>query len=92
MMNLDDLLLEYFATTEVSLLSESEKAAGLERCQVGLHVERDRERRFLLWAVLRMYGSAPDLEEVFDDADDRDAARFVMHMLGAGERKHVSWI
>lgn len=48
--------------------------------RVDLGLERDRGRRFALWAVLHMLGSAPDLDIAFEDAADRDAARTFMEL------------
>jgi hypothetical protein len=54
--------------------------AGIERMQVDLGLEKDRSRRFALWALMYMLGQAPDLERVFPDPADRDAARNFMDL------------
>ena len=82
-MDLDDLLHRYFATSEISQLSPDALAAGIERCQVELGLEKDRGKRFALWALLHMLGSAPDLDVAFEDEADRDAARNFMELLEA---------
>ena len=87
-MDFDDQFRRYFGSTELSTLSPDVLAAGIERMQVDLGLERDRGRRFALWALLYMFGSAPDLEATFEDPADRDAARSFMDMAdeaGGGE-------
>lgn len=82
-MDLDDLLNRYFATNDISQLSPTALAAGIERCKVDLGLEQDRGRRFALWALLHMLGAAPDLEVAFEEEGDRDAARNFMELLEA---------
>ena len=84
-MNLDDQLRNYFGTTDLAAVPPAALAAGIERMQVDLGLERDRGRRFALWAVLHMLGSAPDLDVAFADPADRDAARAFMEMTEAGD-------
>lgn len=79
-MRLDDQLLRYFGTTDVAALAPDALAAGLERMTVDLGLETDRDRRFALWALLYMLGSAPDLDLVFKDEADREAARSFMDL------------
>jgi hypothetical protein len=86
-MDLDDLLRRYFSATELSEVSTDVLASGIEHCQVDLGLEKDRGKRFALWALLFMLGSAPDLGATFENADDRDAARNFMDLLAAGEGK-----
>lgn len=80
-MDLNDLLHRYFATTEISELSPNALAAGLERCQVDLGLEKDRGKRFALWALLHILGEAPDLDVAFKSEEDRNAARNLMDLL-----------
>ena len=84
-MDLDDLLRRYFSSTDLESVSPDAMASGLERCQVDLGLEQDRGKRFALWALLYMLGSAPDLEAAFEEADDRDAARNFMDLQAASE-------
>jgi hypothetical protein len=85
-MNLDDQLREYFGGTDLSGLPPQALAAGIERMQVDLGLERDRGRRFALWALLHMLGAAPDLDVAFEDEADRQAARDFMDLAaGASE-------
>lgn len=84
-MDLDDLLRRYFATADLGAVPPDALAAGIEPCQVDLGLEQDRGKRFALWALLTMLGSAPDLDVAFEDANDREAARDFLDLLAAGE-------
>ena len=79
-MDFDDQLRRYFGTTELSPITPASLAAAVERMNVDLGLERDRSRRFALWALMHMLGVAPDLDAVFEDAADRDAARNFMDL------------
>ena len=79
-MDLDDQLREYFGTANLAEIPAPALAAGVERMQVDLGLEKERGRRFALWAVLYMLGGAPDLDVAFKDEKDRDAARNFMDM------------
>ena len=89
-MDLDTLLIRYFGTADPGAVGAETLASGIERCQVDLGLEQDRGKRFALWAMLYLLGSAPDLEAVFDKADDRDSARNFMDLLAASEGNEVS--
>lgn len=82
-MNLDDQLREYFGTADLAAIPPQGLAAGIERMQVDLGLEKDRGRRFALWALLHMLGAAPDLDVAFKDSADRDAARAFMDLSDA---------
>jgi hypothetical protein len=84
-MNLDDLLRRYFLDTDLSAVNPEALASGIERCHVDLGLEQDRGKRFALWALLHMLGSAPDLDITFEEPDDRDAARNFMDQLAASD-------
>ena len=56
-------------------------ASGIERMQVEFGLESDKGRRFAMWSLLYMLGSAPDLDVAFKDPQDRDAARTFMDLL-----------
>lgn len=84
-MDLDDQLRRYFATTDLAALPAEALAAGIERMQVDLGLERDRSRRFALWAMLQMLGAAPDLDVAFKDEADREAARNFMDLAEEGK-------
>jgi hypothetical protein len=76
----DDQLRRYFGTADFAGVAPEALAAGIERMRVDLGLEKDRGRRFALWAVLHMFGEAPDLDIAFPDAEDRDAARTFMDL------------
>jgi hypothetical protein len=85
-MNFDDQLRRYFGTDDLAAVEGEALAAGIERMQVDLGLEKDRSRRFALWALLHMLGAAPDLDVAFKDETDREAARNFMDLAaGAGE-------
>ena len=79
-MELDDLLRRYFGTADLEQVPPPAFEAGVERMQVDLGLEQDRGRRFALWAFMHMLGAAPDLDVVFKDPAERDAARAFMEM------------
>jgi hypothetical protein len=84
-MDFDDQLRRYFGSTDLAAMSPEAIAAGTERMQVELGLEKDRSRRFALWALLHMLGAAPDLDVAFKDEQDREAARNFMDLAGRAE-------
>jgi hypothetical protein len=84
-MNLDDLLFRYFGTSELAQVPPQAQAAGIERITVDLALETDRGKRFALWALLHLLGSAPDLDVAFKEESDRNAARNFMDLLAAAD-------
>ncbi|MXO69682.1 hypothetical protein [Pelagerythrobacter marinus] len=82
-MEFDDLLRRYFAADDLAAVRPEALAAGIERCQVDLGLERDPGKRFALWALLHMLGAAPDLDVAFEDEGEREAARNFMDLLDA---------
>lgn len=82
-MDFDDLLQRYFGTADLAEASPAVQAAGLDKLRVDFGLETDRGRRFALWAVLYLLGQAPDLDVAFEDAEDREAARNLMDLLGS---------
>lgn len=72
--------MRYFGQSEIDALNPATLEAGTERMRVDLGLEKDRGRRFALWALLYMLGDAPDLDIAFKEAADRDAARDFMDM------------
>ena len=80
-MHFDDQLHRYFGTADIDAVPPAALAAGTERMRVDLGLEQDRARRFALWAVLHMLGSAPDLDIAFADEADREAARNFMDLI-----------
>jgi hypothetical protein len=84
-MDLDDQFRRYFGTADIAAIAPAALAAGLERMQVDFGLEKDRSRRFALWALMHMLGAAPDLDVAFKDPADRDAARNFMDLIGRAE-------
>ena len=84
-MEFDDLLRRYFGTAALDEIAPAALAAGVERMQVDLGLEKDRGRRFALWALLHMLGAAPDLDFAFKDEADREAARNFMDLADRTE-------
>ena len=79
-MDFDDQLRRYFGTCDLSAISPAALSGGVERMAVDLGLEKDRGKRFALWAVMHMLGAAPDLDVAFKDEADRNAARDFMDM------------
>ena len=79
-MNLDDQLSHYFGTSDLGAVTPAVLATGVERMAVDLGLEKDRERKFALWALMHMLGDAPDLDVAFADERDREAARNFMDL------------
>jgi len=84
-MDFDDQLRRYFGTTDLAALRSEALAAGIERMQVDLGLEKDRSRRFALWALLHMLGAAPDLDVAFKSEEDRAAARNFMNLAAQAD-------
>ena len=84
-MNFDDQVRRYFGISDLAAGAPEALAAGIEEMKVDLGLTRDRGERFALWALLHTLGSAPDLDVVFKDAADREAARNFMDLIeGSG--------
>ena len=84
-MDFEDLLVRYFGADDLAAVSPDALTAGVERMRVDLGMEKDRGRRFALWALLYMLGSSPDLDVAFKDERDRDAARDFMDLADKTE-------
>ncbi|MDE0879618.1 MAG: hypothetical protein OSB00_13295 [Sphingomonas bacterium] len=80
-MDFDQLLINFFGTEDIDALSSDQLAAGIDRLRVQIGLEQDDGRRFALWCLSYMLGAAPELDVVFDDAEDRDAARDFMDTI-----------
>jgi hypothetical protein len=85
-MDFDDQLRRYFGSADIASLSPDALAEGVERIRVDLGLEKDRNRRFALWALLHILGGAPDLDVAFKDEADREAARNFMDLM-AGDQE-----
>ncbi|WP_242129723.1 hypothetical protein [Sphingobium sp. Sx8-8] len=84
-MQFDDQLYRYFGVRDPDALTPDALAAGLEHMRVDFGLETDRRRRFALWSLMFLLGGAPDLDEAFEEAEDRDAARDFMEMMEKAE-------
>lgn len=84
-MDFEDQLRRYFGTCDLTSLRAEALAAGIERMQVDLGLEKDRSRRFALWTLLHALGAAPDLDVAFKLAEDREAARNFMDLAASGD-------
>ena len=84
-MDLDDQLRRYFGTTDLPSIAPGALEAGIDRIRVDLGLEKDRSRRFALWALLHMLGHAPDLDVAFKDEADREAARNFLDLVGRAD-------
>lgn len=84
-MDLDDQLRRYFGTIDISSIPPDALEAGVERMGVDLGLEKDRGRRFALWALMHMLGAAPDLDAAFADERDRNAARDFMDLAARAD-------
>lgn len=80
-MDFDDQLQRYFGSSDLASVSPDVFESGMERLSVDFGLERDRPRRFALWTLMHILGTAPDLDVAFKDAADRDAARDFMDMI-----------
>ena len=77
-MDFDQLLLRFFGTADIDALPPERLVEGVERLRLQFGLERDAGRRFALWCLMYMLGVAPDLDDAFDDEEDREAARDFM--------------
>jgi hypothetical protein len=84
-MDLDQLFMTFFGTTDLSELEPAEVASGIERLRLEFGMEKDEGRRFALWCFMYMLGVAPDLDVAFKDEADREAARDFMDMADEEE-------
>ncbi|HEY5723937.1 MAG TPA: hypothetical protein VIT45_16630 [Allosphingosinicella sp.] len=82
-MNFDDLLQRYFGTADLGAIAPGALEAGLDRMRVDLGLEKDRGRRFALWAFMHMLGAAPALDVAFKEEADREAARNFMDLAAS---------
>jgi hypothetical protein len=83
--DLDDQLRRYFGSADFATLSPEAFAVGTERMLVEFGLEKDRNRRFALWALMHTLGVAPDLDVAFKNPEDRDLARDFMDMSDKAE-------
>lgn len=74
------MIRRYFGTSQLADVTPTALASGIEHMLVDFGLERDRGKRFALWSLLYMLGSAPDLDVAFKDEADREAARNFMDL------------
>lgn len=82
-MDMENLLLRYFGTTDLAEVKVDAIPAATDRMLVDLGMEKDAGKRFGLWSLLYMLDAAPDLDAAFKDEADREAARNFMDMIAA---------
>lgn len=80
-MDFDDQLRRFFGTSDLAAITPAAMQGGIEHMAVELGLEKDRGRRFALWALMHMLGAAPDLDVAFKDEADRNSARDFMDMI-----------
>ncbi|WP_339822802.1 hypothetical protein [uncultured Parasphingorhabdus sp.] len=80
-MDFDDQLQRYFGTADLASIQPEAMNAGIEHMRVDFGLEKDRGRRFALWAVLYMLGTHLDLDKAFKDEADRNSARDFMDLM-----------
>jgi len=84
-MQLDDLLLRYFGTTDLGSITPSAQEAGTEKMRVDLGLEKDPAKRFAMWTLLAMNDAEPDISDTFKDEDEREAARNLLDLVHAAK-------
>ncbi len=77
-MDFDQLLVRFFGTDDIAALPPQQIASGVDRLRLQFGLEKDSGRRFALWCLMFMLGVAPDVDDAFDDPEDREAARDFM--------------
>ena len=84
-MNLEDQFRRYFGTSDLAAVPGEALEAGIEHMKVDLGLTKDRAERFALWALLHALGSAPDLDAVFENGAEQEAARNFMDLIERGD-------
>ena len=80
-MNFDDQIRRYFGTSDLGAVAPAAFDAGIEHMLVDLGLTKERGERFALWALLHTLGASPDLDAVFEDPEEREAARNFMDLM-----------
>ncbi|GAA3890997.1 hypothetical protein GCM10022276_07640 [Sphingomonas limnosediminicola] len=80
-MNFDDQIRRYFGTSDLGAVAPAALDSGIERMLVDLGLTKDRGERFALWALLHTLGASPELNAVFKDPQEREAARNFMDLM-----------
>ncbi|OYW16015.1 MAG: hypothetical protein B7Z39_03070 [Novosphingobium sp. 12-64-8] len=80
-MDFDDQMRRYFGSPDLDSVSPAMLASGKERLEVDFGLEKDRGRRFAMWALMHLLGNAPALDIAFKEPADQNAARDFMDMF-----------
>ncbi len=80
-MAFDDQMRRFFGTDDLGAVPPAAMASGVERMLVEFGLETDKGRKFAMWSLLYLLGSAPDLDIAFKDEGDRHAARTFTDLL-----------
>lgn len=80
-MNFDDQVRRYFGADSLEAVAPAAFDAGIEHMLVDLGLAKDRGDRFALWALLYTLGASPDLDAVFKNPEEREAARNFMDLM-----------
>lgn len=81
-MDLDALLHHYFGRADLENVPAADLRDGQERLLFDFHDERDAGRRFALWTLMFVVGTAPDPADAFATEDERRAARLFAEAAG----------
>ncbi len=85
-MQFDDLVRRYYGTTDMAEIPSAARDAAVERMRVDFGLEKDANRRFVLWAFMAMHDAEPDISDAFANEAEREAARNLLDLVhGAGE-------
>jgi hypothetical protein len=79
--NFDDQIRRYFGTSDLGAVAPAALDSGIERMLVDLGLTKDRGERFALWALLHTLDASPELDAVFKDPQEREAARNFMDLM-----------
>jgi hypothetical protein len=80
-MNFDDQIRRYFGTISLEQITPAALDAGIEHMLVDLGLAKDSAERFALWTLLHTLGASPDLDVVFENPEEREAARNFMDLM-----------
>lgn len=80
-MQFDDLLRRYYGTTDIAAIAPAAREAAVERMRVDFGLEKDPNRRFVLWAFMAMQDAEPDISDAFKDEAEQEAARNLLELV-----------
>ncbi|HEX2794805.1 MAG TPA: hypothetical protein VHN58_10315 [Croceicoccus sp.] len=85
-MQFDDLMRRYYGTTDLADIPPAAREAAVERMRVDFGLEKDANRRFVLWAFMAMHDAEPDISDAFENEAEREVARNLLDLVkGASE-------